>query len=53
MIEKFCGICSENMSTLLEVYQMKDWGMTWVEFLEKFTEVILDTIGEWQCEEIN
>jgi hypothetical protein len=27
--------------------------VTWVEFLEKFTEVILDTIGEWQCEEIN
>jgi hypothetical protein len=26
MIEKFCGVCSESMSTLLEVYQMKKWG---------------------------
>jgi hypothetical protein len=53
MIEEFINVSSDTMSTLLDIYQMKDWGVTWVEFLEKFTEVILDTIGEWQCEEIN
>ena len=37
MIEKFIDVCSDIKSTLLEIYQMKDWGMTWVEFLEKFT----------------
>lgn len=48
MIEKFCGVCSDAMRTLLDAYQMKDWGMTWVEFLEQFTCEMLDTIGEWQ-----
>lgn len=50
MIEEFCGVCSQTMSTLLDAYQMKDWGMTWVEFLEQFTCEILDTIGEYQNE---
>lgn len=50
MIEEFCGVCSKTMSILLDVYQMKDWGMTWVEFLEQFTCEILDTIGEYQNE---
>lgn len=53
MIEEFINVSSNTMSTLLDIYQMKDWDVTWVEFLEKFTEVMLDTIGEWQCEEIN
>ena len=50
MIEEFCGVCSKTMSILLDAYQMKDWGMTWVEFLEQFTCEILDTIGEYQNE---
>lgn len=50
MIEKFCGVCSKTMLILLDAYQMKDWGMTWVEFLEQFTCEILDTIGEYQNE---
>jgi hypothetical protein len=52
MIEKFCGICSESMSTLLEVYQMKNWEMTWEEFLDEFTKEILDTISKWKKENI-
>ena len=52
MIEEFCGICSESMSTLLEVYQMKDWGMTWAEFLNEFTKEILDIINKWKKENI-
>ena len=52
MIEKFCGICSESMSTLLEVYQMKDWGMTWVEFLDEFIKETLETADKWKKENI-
>ncbi len=52
MIEKFCDICSESMATLLEIYQMKDWKMTWVEFLNEFAKEILDTINEWKKENI-
>ena len=53
MIEEFSGVCSDAMSTLLDVYQMKDWGVSWVEFLTQFTEEILATIEEWKNEEIN
>ena len=46
MIENFCGICSESMSTLLEIYQMKNWGLTWAEFLKEINKEILDTINK-------
>lgn len=52
MIEEFCGICSENMSTLLEVYQMDNWEMTWAEFLDEFIKEMLETIKEWKEENI-
>ena len=38
MIEEFDNVCSKTMSTLLDIYQMKDWGMSWAEFLEKFAD---------------
>lgn len=50
MIEEFCGICSENMSTLLEVYQMDNWGMTWVEFLNEFIKEMTETVNDWKEE---
>lgn len=53
MIEEFDNVCSKTMSTLLDIYLMADWGVTWAEFLEKFAEVMLNTIEEWQGEEIN
>lgn len=52
MIENFCDICSKSMSTLLDIYQMKNWEMTWTEFLDEFTKEILDTINEWKKENI-
>lgn len=52
MIEKFCCVCSKSMSTLLEVYSMKDWEMTWTEFLDEFTKEILETINKWKEEDI-
>ena len=52
MIEKFCGVCSESMSTLLEVYQMKDWGMTWAEFLDDFIKETLETADKGKKENI-
>ena len=52
MIEEFSEVCSDAMSTLLDVYQMKNWGMTWEKFLTQFTKEILATIEEWKNEEI-
>lgn len=53
MIEEFSGVRSDAMVTLLDVYQMKNWDMTWEKFLTQFTEEILATIEEWKNEEIN
>jgi hypothetical protein len=41
------------MSELLDLYNCRDWGMGFVEFLEKATEVISETIGRWQCESMD
>lgn len=32
-INEFCGFCDNTFDTLLDVYQMKDWGMSWLEFI--------------------
>jgi len=45
--------CDNYMSELLDLYNCKDWGMGFVEFLEKATEVTLETIGKWQNESID
>ncbi len=53
MIEEFSGVCSDALSTLLDVYQMKNRGMTWEKFLAQFTEEMLAAIEKWKKEEIN
>lgn len=53
MIEEFSGVCSDALSTLLDIYQMKDWQMTWKEFLAQFTKEMLAAIEKWKNEEIN
>lgn len=45
--------CDNYMSELLDLYNCRDWEMSFVEFLEKATEVTLETIGKWQSENIN
>lgn len=50
MIEEFSGVCSNAMSTLLDAYQMKDWEMTWAQFLEQFSGEMLDTVNKWKNE---
>lgn len=47
------AVCDDYMSELLNMYTCQDWGMGWVEFLEKATEVTSETIGRWQMEEID
>ena len=46
--QDFDVMCRGLMIKLLDLYNMNDWGMTWIEFTEKFTGVMLDTIGYWQ-----
>ena len=45
--------CDDYMSELLDLYNCRDWGMGFVEFLEKATEVILETMGRWQSEHVD
>ena len=46
-------ICDDYMSELLDLYNCQDWGMRFVEFLEKATEVTSETIGRWQSESMD
>ncbi len=46
-------ICDNYMDELLDLYNCQDWGMGWVEFLEKATEITSETVGRWQMEEID
>lgn len=46
-------VCDNYLSELLDLYNCRDWGMGFVEFLEKATEVTLETIGSWQSEIID
>lgn len=50
MIEDMKSIVDDTMSQLLDLYQAKDWGVSWIKFTEIFTEIILPTIGEWQMD---
>lgn len=45
--------CDDFMSELLDLYNCQDWGMGFVEFLEKATEVTSETIGRWQSESMD
>lgn len=49
---EFDLITDNIMSKLLELYQMKDWGCSWVRFLEIFNEIMGEKIGDWQLEKI-
>lgn len=52
IIESFCGVCSQAFETLLDAYQMRDWEMTWEEFINQFEKEIQDDIKLWKKEEI-
>lgn len=52
IIEKKCGVCEQAFGTLLDVYQMFDWGVTWSEFVDQFEKEIQDEIRIWKKQEI-
>jgi hypothetical protein len=50
MREEMKVIADDTMRQLLDLYQMNNWGMSWIKFTEIFTEIILLTIGDWQAD---
>lgn len=50
MREEMKVIADNTMSQLLSLYQMNNWGVSWIKFTEIFTEIILPTIGDWQMD---
>lgn len=50
MREEMKIIADNTMSQLLSLYQMNNWGVSWIKFTEIFTEIILPTIGDWQMD---
>ena len=50
MINDFSNICSETMCALLDIFNMKDWQMTWEEFLDQFQKEMSTHIEKWKKE---
>lgn len=50
MKEEMKVIANDTVRQLLDLYQMNNWGMSWVKFTEIFTEITLSTIGDWQTD---
>lgn len=50
MREEMKIIADNTMRQLLDLYQAKDWDVSWIKFTEIFTEIILLTIGDWQAD---
>ena len=53
LVNEFVTFSDEMLGKLLDLYNCDDWGCGWVEFLEVFTEIMGETIGNWQSEEID
>ena len=53
MLEWLLLALFENLVQLLDLYNCDDWGCGWVEFLEVFAEIMSETVGNWQMEEID
>ena len=53
MVENMRVIADDTMSQLLDLYQSKDWGVSWIKFTEIFTEIVYCLpleIGKWQID---
>ena len=48
MINNFSTIFDDIFSNLLEIYQMKDWQMSWKDFLIQFNKELSEKIVEWK-----
>lgn len=53
LFHQLSASADEFISQLLDVYNSQDWGCNWAEFLEHFTKTMLETVGNWQTEEID
>ena len=53
LANELVAFSDEMMGKLLDLYNCDDWGCGWVEFLEVFTEIMSETVGNWQMEEID
>lgn len=53
MIDEYCGICDELFSVLLDTFQMKDWHMTWKQFIEQAQKEIDLHCKKWKTEKVN
>lgn len=44
---------SSLFQELLDIYQCRDWGVSWVQFLEVFSQKVEKYTTEWKNENIN
>lgn len=51
-INSFSGFVDEAFETLLDSYQMKDWGISWENFVSLACQEFLQASEGWKAEEI-
>ena len=53
-IEKELDVHTSSLfQELLDIYQCRNWDISWVQFLEIFNQKIEKYIAEWKNEDIN
>lgn len=51
MIDDYCGMCDSLLETLLDTFQMKDWNMSWSEFISQAQKEINLKCEKWKTED--
>lgn len=49
---EFEGELQQTFNNLLDLYQVRDWGISWARFLEIFGEMTEEKIADWKNEKI-
>lgn len=52
MINDWCGFCEDAFQTLLDAFQMKDWGISWREFIQQAAKEFQNVAESWAYEAV-
>lgn len=52
MINDYCGFCNDAFQTLLDAYQMKEWGISWKEFIMQAAKEFQNDVENWADESV-
>lgn len=51
-VNEYCGFCEDAFNTLLDAYQMKDWGVSWELFIQTAAVEFVTEANKWLKEKV-